>query len=255
MKTYPYRLHVALTATASMASKEWPALPVLRRDGGYAYKIRYFDGVAAGTPSRVNLSGTVGFLGNASQQLLSMTRACSRRSIASRRCDSRRTIRRSAAAPSRLARRHAVHHRDRRLVSSVRSEQSGEGRTSGPHLVKLPHAMKRTASGRFICYGLYGQPARRRSARSGSGDRDRRGCAGSSFPRNVLVRAIHARHLLSRVVPCPALRGVRLSRVGDGVLQGVRLRDRRGVRRGAAPMDVEPRTPAHINLTSMSDRD
>ena len=39
-------------------------------DNSYAYKIEYFDGVAAGHSVSVNPNGTVGFLGNAGQHLL-----------------------------------------------------------------------------------------------------------------------------------------------------------------------------------------
>ena len=73
MKTYPYRLHVALDGNGINGFEGMAGVCLFlydARDGGYAYKIRYFDGVAAGHAVSVNPSGTVGFLGNASQQLL-----------------------------------------------------------------------------------------------------------------------------------------------------------------------------------------
>ena len=71
--SYPYRFHIALDGNGINGLEGMAGVCLLLfdpADGSYAYKIRFYDGVAAGHAVSVNPGGTIGFLGNAGQHLL-----------------------------------------------------------------------------------------------------------------------------------------------------------------------------------------
>ena len=101
VKGYPYAFHIALDGNGINGLEGMAGVCLLLFDpvgNRHAYKIVYFDGIAAGHAVSVNPSGTVGYLGNAGQHLLFYHAGTSTRSSASRRCGSRRRARRCKAA-------------------------------------------------------------------------------------------------------------------------------------------------------------
>ena len=73
MKGYPYAFHIALDGNGINGLEGMAGVCLFLFDpvgNRHAYKIVYFDGIAAGHAVSVNPSGTVGYLGNAGQHLL-----------------------------------------------------------------------------------------------------------------------------------------------------------------------------------------
>ena len=71
--SYSYRFHIALDGNGvnDLEGMAGTCLFLYNpQSGGYAYKIRYYPGIAAGHAVAVNPGGTIGFLGNAGQHLL-----------------------------------------------------------------------------------------------------------------------------------------------------------------------------------------
>ena len=72
-RDYSYAFHIALDGNGINGLEGLAGVCLLLFnpiDNSYAYKIRYYDGVAAGHAVGLNPSGTLGFLGNAGQHLL-----------------------------------------------------------------------------------------------------------------------------------------------------------------------------------------
>jgi hypothetical protein len=116
--------------------------------------VRYYDGVSGGHATQINPSGTVGFLGNLSQLLLfydprtleEITRAS--------------TLRFCAPELTYQSQTHVAWLDDERFVTVMGADlvelsidDLENPRTLGPHGVTLPHALKRSPSGRYLFYG------------------------------------------------------------------------------------------------------
>lgn len=70
---YPYHFHIALDGNGINGLEGMAGVCLFLydpADHAYAYKIRYYDGIAAGHAVSLNPSGAIGFLGNAGQHLL-----------------------------------------------------------------------------------------------------------------------------------------------------------------------------------------
>jgi len=117
-------------------------------------EVRFFDGIAGGHAVQLSPQGTVGFLGNLSQQLVFFDP---------------RTLR-ELARTSTLAHRapklfyesqtHVVWLDEDRFVTAIGAElwrfslrDLTKPEVLGAHGVTLPHAIKRTPSGRYLVYG------------------------------------------------------------------------------------------------------
>jgi hypothetical protein len=111
----------------------------------------------------VNPSGTIGFLGNTGQHLLLYdARNCADIGRQS-------TLRFETNDTSLRGSTHAVWLSDREFVTAIGDYfyrfdvgNLAAGQRLGPHGVKLPHAIKRTASGRYLVYGSMDNPRLRR---------------------------------------------------------------------------------------------
>jgi hypothetical protein len=160
---YRYRFHVALDGNGLNGLEGMAGVCLFLYDPAenrYAYKIRYFDGCAGGHAVNVNPAGDVGFLGNTGQHLLFYD---------ARTLD-------EVARVSTLSHeqpRHSLHGSthlawlgDREFITAIGEhfyrfslDRLDAGERLCRHGVKLPHAMKRTASGRYLVYGSMDQPA------------------------------------------------------------------------------------------------
>ena len=116
--------------------------------------VRFYDGVAGGHARSIAPGGAVGFLGNLSQQLLffdpetleEVTRAS--------------TLRFRAPEVFYESQTHVAWTSDRTFVTALGPEfcelsldDLGRARPVGAHGVTLPHALKRSPSGRYLFYG------------------------------------------------------------------------------------------------------
>jgi len=159
-----HRFHIALDGNGINGLEGLAGVCIFRYDpesGDYAYKIRYYDGVGAGHAVSVNPSGTEGFLGNAGQHLLFYD---------ARNLDEVErisTLRFEDADSSIRGSTHVLWLDDERLLTAIgdhlyafdladlsRPERVLE------HGLMIPHAMKRSASGRYACVGSMDHPRR-----------------------------------------------------------------------------------------------
>ena len=120
----------------------------------YDVDVACYDGVSGGHATQINPSGTVGFLGNLSQMLLfydpSTLKEIARVS----------TLRWAVPDVSYSSQTHVVWLDDRRFVTVLGADlyrfdldDLDHPERLGPHGVTLPHAMKRSPSGRYLFYG------------------------------------------------------------------------------------------------------
>ena len=162
MKEYPYRFHIALDGSGLNGLEGMAGVCQFLfdpADNAYAYKISYYDGIAGGHSVSVNPGGTIGFLGNTGQHLL-LYDARNSADIARQS-----TLRFETNDTSLRGSTHAVWLSDREFVTAIGDffyrfdvRNLGAGQKLGPHKVKLPHAIKLTASGKYLVYGSMDHP-------------------------------------------------------------------------------------------------
>lgn len=120
----------------------------------YDIAVKFYDGVSGGHATQVNPSGTVGFLGNMSQLLLFYDpRTLEEVARLS-------TLRFVAPDVGYSSQTHVCWLDDERFVTvlgddfyEVRMDDLAHPKKLGPHGVTLPHAIKRSPSGRYLFYG------------------------------------------------------------------------------------------------------
>ena len=159
---YPYRFHVALDGSGLNGLEGMAGVCQFLfdpADNAYAYKVSYYDGIAGGHSVSVNPGGTIGFLGNTGQHLL-LYDARNSTEIARQS-----TLRFETNDTSLRGSTHAVWLSDREFVTAIGDyfyrfdvRDLGVGEKLGPHKVKLPHAIKLTATGKYLVYGAMDHP-------------------------------------------------------------------------------------------------
>ncbi|HEY6796271.1 MAG TPA: hypothetical protein VI248_16470 [Kineosporiaceae bacterium] len=164
MREYPYAFHIALDGNGLDGLEGRAGACVFRYDpatGDHAYKVQYFDGAAGGHAPNVDPTRRVGFLGNTGQHLLFYDPA----TLAE--VDRVSTLRFEVPDTTLKGSTHLVWLDDTRFVTSIGEHlwtldvnQLGKAEVVAPHALKAPHAMKRTASGRYIVYGGMDHPQR-----------------------------------------------------------------------------------------------
>lgn len=164
MATPGYTFHVALDGNGINGLEGLAGVCAFRFDpatGHFAHKIRYYDGVGGGHAVSVNPGRTVGYLGNAGQHLLFYDA----RDLSE--LDRVSTLRFEENDTSIRGSTHVVWLDDRTVLAAVgdwlyRFELDDLHRAErvAPHGLKLPHAMKRSASGRYVAIGSMDHPGR-----------------------------------------------------------------------------------------------
>jgi len=162
MTDYPYSFHIALDGNGINGLEGMAGVCLFLfnpEDNSYAYKVKYYDGIAAGHWVTVNPEGTVGFLGNVGQHLLFYD-AHNLKEI-----ERISTLRFEPNDTSIRGSTHLVWLNNHEFIVAIGDyfyqfnlNDLSQGKCLGPHKVKLPHAMKLTASGRYICYGSMDNP-------------------------------------------------------------------------------------------------
>lgn len=122
--------------------------------GRFEPEIRFFDGLAGGHALQINAEGTVGFLGNLSQTLLFFDP----RTLKELKRFS--TLRFGAPALFYEGQTHAVWMSERTFITAIgpdlllfSMDDLDHPERLGAHGVTLPHAIKKSPSGRFLFYG------------------------------------------------------------------------------------------------------
>jgi hypothetical protein len=162
MKGYPYSFHIALDGNGINGLEGMAGVCLFLfnpADNSYAYKIKYYQGVAAGHWVSVNPAGTVGFLGNAGQHLLFYD---------ARTLDEIARISTLRFEPNDTSLRgstHLVWLGDNEFITAIGDyfycfnlNNLSKGERLGPHHLKLPHGMKLTPSKKYLCYGSMDNP-------------------------------------------------------------------------------------------------
>ena len=200
ISAYPYRFHIALDGNGINGLEGMAGVCSFLYDpvaNLYAYKIVYHDGIAAAHAVSVNPAGSIGFLGNAGQHLL-LYDARSLREIARMS-----TLRYEVAGTSLQGSTHVVWLSDVEFLTAIGAHfyrfhvaELGRGERVAAHGAKLPHAMKRTASGRYLVYGSMDNPrlGRRGEARHvGILDLERMAVRIVELPATCWHVAVHPR--------------------------------------------------------------
>jgi hypothetical protein len=161
--SYRYAYHVALDGNGVNGLEGMAGVCLFLydpEDDRYAWKVKFYDGAGAGHAVALNPASGLGFLGNAGQHLLFYDLAgldeVGRQSTLAFECP------RSSVQGS----THLVWTGPRSFVTAVGEhfyavevDNMAAAERLVPHRVKLPHAMKRSASGRYVVYGSMDQPA------------------------------------------------------------------------------------------------
>lgn len=120
----------------------------------YEVDVRFFDGFAGGHATQINPSGTLGYLGNLSQSLL-FYRPDTLEEVARLS-----TLRFGAPETSYSSQTHVVWLDDTTFVTAIgrrfyrfTMDDLERPEVIGEHGVTLPHAIKRSPSGRYLFYG------------------------------------------------------------------------------------------------------
>lgn len=160
--SYPYAFHIALDGNGINGLEGMAGVCLFLYDpesNRYAYKVKYYDGISAGHAVSVSPDRRIGFLGNAGQQLLFYD-ANTLEEIA--RVS---TLRFEQTDHSLRGSTHLVWLDERHFITAIGENlyrfdvhDLTRAERLGPHKVKLPHAMKLTASRRWLCYGSMDHP-------------------------------------------------------------------------------------------------
>jgi hypothetical protein len=164
MRSYPYAFHVALDGNGLNGLEGRAGVCLFRYDpatGDHAYKVTYFDGASGGHAPNIDPTRRIGFLGNTGQHLLFYDLA------SLEELDRVSTLRFEVPDTTTKGSTHLVWLDDTRFVTSIGDHlwtfdvnRLTKAERVAPHGVKVPHAMKRTASGRYIVYGGMDHPTR-----------------------------------------------------------------------------------------------
>ncbi len=162
VSSYPYVFHIALDGNGINGLEGLAGVCMFLYDpegDRYAYKIKYFDGVAAGHSVSINPTGSTSFLGNVGQHLVFYD------AHTLEEVDRISTLSFESLDTSLQGSTHLVWLDERRFICSIGDyfykfdvQDLGKGERITKHRVMLPHALKLTKSGRYLCYGSMDSP-------------------------------------------------------------------------------------------------
>lgn len=163
-RDYPYAFHIALDGNGLNGLEGRAGVCLFRYDpatGDHAYKITYFGGVAGGHAPTVDPARRLGFLGNTGQHLLFYDPATLDEA------DRVSTLRFAVPDTTIKGSTHLVWLDDTEFVTAIGEHlwrfdvnRLTKAEQLAPHGLKVPHAMKRTASGRYVVFGGMDHPTR-----------------------------------------------------------------------------------------------
>lgn len=163
MRTYPYAFHIALDGNGINGIEGMAGVCCFQfdpADNAYAFKIQYYNGLAGGHALHISPGRAYGYLGTTGQHLMlynpsSLSELTRQSTLLYEKNDT--SIRGST---------HVAWMNDKEFIAAVGDffyqfhvDHLDKGRKLGPHKIMLPHSMKFTASGRYLCYGSMDNPA------------------------------------------------------------------------------------------------
>ncbi|MBZ0119304.1 MAG: hypothetical protein K8H88_20100 [Sandaracinaceae bacterium] len=154
--------------------------------------VRFFDGIAGAHATQINPQGTLGFLGNLSQNLVFYDpRTLEEVSRAS-------TLRFAAPRVVYESSTHVAWLGERRFVTPIGKDfylfsvdDLEHPEKLGPHGVTLPHALKRSPSGRYLFYGAMDHDAHGFANQAGIFDLEERTARVVELPATVWHLGVH----------------------------------------------------------------
>ena len=162
MREYPYSFHVALDGNGINGLEGLAGVCLLLfdpSDNSFAFKIKYYPGIAGGHAVSLNPARTIGLLGNSGQHLLFYDP----RDL--REIERVSTLRVEVPDSALQGSTHAVWLSDAEFITAIGSsfyrfhiDALARPECLGPHQVKLPHAIKLTRSRRYLVYGGMDHP-------------------------------------------------------------------------------------------------
>lgn len=163
MKKYPYAFHIALDGNGINGLEGMAGVCCFLfdpADDSFAFKIKYFDGLAGGHAVHVSPTGQYGYLGTAGQHLMLYD------PFTLEELQRQSTLFYEKSDTSIRGSTHVVWINEQEFITAVGDffykfnvNQLDKGQKLGPHKIMLPHSMKFSASGRYLCYGSMDNPA------------------------------------------------------------------------------------------------
>jgi len=192
---FPYQFHIALDGNGLNGLEGRAGVCIFRYDPrteAFAYSIEYYDGVAGGHAVSVAPDRHVGFLGNTGQHLMFYD------PDTLEEVDRISTLRFEATDSSIKGSTHVTWLNESQAVTAmgdglwkVDVNRLDKAERLGDHLIKAPHAIKGTASGRYLVYGGMDHPGRGEAREVGIFDLHTRTARRVSLPATCWHIAVH----------------------------------------------------------------
>ena len=194
---YPYAFHIALDGNGLNGLEGRAGVCVFRYDpatGHHEHDIRYYDGMAGGHAVSVSPNRRTGFLGSTAQHLMFYdTKTLEQVERIS-------TLRFAATDSSLKSTTHAAWLNDNEVVVAMGDalwrwdlRRPHEAERLGEHGVDLPHAIKFTASGRYLVIGSMDHPGKGEACKVGIFDMQTRTSRCVQLPTTCWHLACHPR--------------------------------------------------------------
>jgi hypothetical protein len=190
-----FDVFIALDGNGLNGFEGFGGIARLRADPGadrYDIDVKFYDGLAGGHATQINREGTVGFLGNLSQSLLFFDP----RTL--REIGRFSTLRFVSPDVIYQSQTHVVWLEERRFVTVLGDafyvfdlDDLEHPEKLGEHGVTLPHAIKRSASGRYLFYGAMDHDAKGYARQAGIFDLERRAARVVKLPATVWHLGVH----------------------------------------------------------------
>jgi hypothetical protein len=192
---YPYAFHIALDGNGLNGLEGRAGVCIFRYDpatGRYSYDVEYYDGMAGGHAVSVSPDRQVGFLGSTGQHLMFYDTATLGE------IDRISTLQFEATDSSIKGSTHVAWINDTQGLAAIGDglwmtdlQRLDKAERLGDHGVKLPHAMKLTASGRYVVYGGMDHPGRGEACEVGIFDLHTRTARRVALPATCWHVAAH----------------------------------------------------------------
>lgn len=183
---YPYAFHIALDGNGLNGLEGRAGICLFRYDPAteqYSYEIKYYDGMSGGHAVSVSPDRKVGFLGSTAQHLMFYDTATLEQ------VERISTLRFEPSDSSLKSSTHAVWLNNTEAVVAMGNGlwrwhlgRPDKAERLGDHGVDLPHAIKLTASGRYLVFGSMDHPGRGESCKVGIFDMHTRSVRSVSLP-------------------------------------------------------------------------
>ncbi len=163
MKDYPYAFHIALDGNGINGLEGMAGVCNFLfdpADNSYAYKVKYHNGLAGGHAVSLAPNRKYGYLGCADQHLTLYDPS------SLEELDRATTLDKETSDTSIRGSTHVAWLNGKEFITAIGDyfyqfnvDDLRKGEKLGPHQILLPHSMKFSASGRYLCYGSMDNPA------------------------------------------------------------------------------------------------